>query len=277
MKKLFFIFIILFSIQGFCGDWWDIRAIAKNPNTIARLTRQNGSHYFDFPVDHAKAFVEILDNFSLFSGLYPKIYLQDSDELNAFAAFSQGSPYIVINKRMYEFIKDDRSAAASLIGHEVAHLYFHHGEKNIQNQKDTEVASAVIGTLLEMLFIGKFGVLGVGSDIGNLMGGAIQTSFSRDQEREADKQGLIWSIQAGFDPNGAGRLFSKLEKEKGNSVIAFLNSHPNPSERIENAKIISDLYSKYKNTEILTSPELLALNKKIASFCSFRCSNASNF
>jgi len=114
-----------------------------------------------------------------------------------------------------------------------------------------------------MFFIGKFGVVGVGSDIGNLMGGAMQTSFSRDQEREADKQGLIWSIQAGFDPNGAARLFSKLEKESGNSVITFLKSHPNPSERIENAKIISDLYLKYKNTEVLTSPELMMLNKRI--------------
>ncbi len=263
MKRIFILFLALISFKGFCANGWDLRSIANASNNTINLTRQDGSVYFKMPTSQAKALVEITDKFSVLSGIYPKIYLQESDQINAFATMRHGSPVILINKPMFELIKVDIGVAAALIGHEMAHLYFQHGEKNSQSQKEADAASAIIGTLLEMFFIGRYGVIGVGSDIGNAMGSAIQASFSRDQEREADKQGLIWAIQAGFDPNGAGRLFSIFEREKGSSLISFMNSHPNPSERIQNANNISELYEKYKNTEVLVSPELLALNKLI--------------
>jgi predicted Zn-dependent protease len=35
---------------------------------------------------------------------------------------------------------------------------------------------------------------------------------------------------------GAVRLFQVLERQGGNNLIPFFQTHPNPSERIENAR-----------------------------------------
>ena len=101
-------------------------------------------------------------------------------------------------------------------------------------------AGAILGTIagivFEVITRTKLGVTNLGMQGGNLIGTAFSTSFTRDQERDADRQGLIWARQNGYDPNGAVRLFQVLEKKSGNSLIPYFQSHPNPSERIENAK-----------------------------------------
>jgi len=164
---------------------------------------------------------------------------------------------------MYDLLVKDRGAAAALIGHEMAHLYFKHSDARAQVNANAEAAGILIGNVLELFFIGRFGVVGLGANLGSALSSGISGAYTRPQESEADKQGVIWAIQAGFDPNGAIRLFTAIEKKTGNSLVPFLNSHPNPSERIDSAKMVADLYGKYKNLELLSSPELQALNRKI--------------
>jgi TPR repeat protein len=217
----------------------------------------------DFTPKQARSIVEIVDKLSLLSGIYPKILLMQSNEFNAFATYDQGVPFIVIKRPMFDLIANDSSLAAALLGHEMAHLYFRHGDGRAASQENAAIIGAVIGTLLEIFFIGRAGVIGLGSNIGNYVSSGIKGAYTRPQEAEADKQGMIWAIQAGYDPKGAIRLFGEMEKRGGNSLTPFLESHPNPSSRMENAQEIAELYSKYKNLEILDSPELQALNKKI--------------
>jgi TPR repeat protein len=210
----------------------------------------------------AKALVRVTDSFSLLSGIYPKIFLSQSNDLNAFAGYDQqGQAFIQISKPMFEIFLKDGGAAAAVLSHEMAHLYFKHQNASIEAKQNAAIAGAIVGTLLEVLFIGRFGVAGLGSDIGNAFSSGISSSYSRDQEREADRQGMIWALQAGYDPDGAKRLFAILEKNKGPG--SFFSSHPSLFERSESAKEMTDLFKKYKSVEVLVSPELLSFNKAI--------------
>jgi len=111
---------------------------------------------------------------------------------------------VAINMGMLELFESDMHEAAAIIGHELAHLKLKHGEKS-QEQHEKQQRSG-----------------------GNVFSAA-GTRFSRDHEREADYLGVIWSIEAGYDPAAAARVHEKLYKlPKG----GFGGSHPSSIERI---------------------------------------------
>jgi len=142
----------------------------------------------------------------------------------------------VINKPMYDLIANDRDMAAALIGHETAHLYLNHPGATDTTDTIGSILGLLAGVALEVVAQQKYGVVNVGMTGGQLVGTAFSTSFTRDQERDADRQGIIWAKQDGYDPMGAVRLFQVLESKSGNTLIPFFQTHPNPSERIENAR-----------------------------------------
>jgi beta-barrel assembly-enhancing protease len=60
--------------------------------------------------------------------------------------------------------------------------------------------------------------------------------FSRDDEREADQQGLIYMSRAGYNPRGAVEFMQILRERAGrdpHSVEVFFASHPAPKERVD--------------------------------------------
>jgi len=263
MRKLLFLFLTLsFCNLIYAQAAWDVRAVANSSRISNSLNLANQTPYMEMSTSSAKALVRVTDSFSLLSGIYPKIFLSQSSDLNAFAGYDQqGQAAITITKPMFEFFLKDGGAAAAVLGHEMAHLYYKHQYASIEAKQNAAIAGAIIGTLLEVLFIGKFGVVGLGSDLGNAFSSGISSSYSRDQEREADRQGMIWALQAGYDPDGAKRLFAVLEKNKGSG--SFFSTHPSPFERSESAQEMADLFKKYKTVEVLISPDLLSLNKTI--------------
>ena len=101
------------------------------------------------------------------------------------------------------------------------------------------MVGVIAGIALEVLAQRKLGVTNLGVNGGQLLGVAVTTSFTRDQEREADRQGIIWANMNGYDPMGAARLFQALEAKSGNSPLPFFQTHPNPGERVENARAIA--------------------------------------
>ncbi len=254
--------LVSFGNLAYAQAAWDVRALANSANVSNRLVLTNQLPYMEMPTSTARTLVNMTDRFSLLSGIYPKILIQQSNNLNAVATYREGQPFIIIDKPMFDLFVKDGGAAAAVIGHEMAHLYLRHSYASIEARQNAAIAGAIIGTLLEILFIGKFGVVGLGTDLGNAFSSGISNSYSRDQERDADKQGMIWALQAGYDPDGSTRLFAALEKTPG-VTGSFFSSHPSSAERSETAKERAELFKKYKSIDVLVSPDLLALNKAI--------------
>ncbi|MEJ8566361.1 M48 family metallopeptidase [Elongatibacter sediminis] len=133
------------------------------------------------------------------------LYIVPGNSPNAFAGNGNAGENIVgINFAMLDLIGKDVHAAAAILGHELAHLKLNHREdlEKAQNRAPSSVFSAS------------------------------GTRYSRDNEREADYLGMIWSVEAGYDPQGAVRVHETLYKLSKTSPSGFSGSHPSSIERI---------------------------------------------
>ncbi|HSK40614.1 MAG TPA: M48 family metalloprotease [Arenibaculum sp.] len=57
--------------------------------------------------------------------------------------------------------------------------------------------------------------------------------YSRNQELEADRLGLLTMARAGFDPGKAVHRWRRMEQLGDRAAPAFLSTHPAPAARIE--------------------------------------------
>ncbi len=149
--------------------------------------------------------------------------IDDDETVNAFAL---PGGHIYVYSGLLKLAADE-AELASVLGHEVAHVSQRHIAERL-------IASMGLEKLIE-LAAGKHqdDLAGLA---GQLAGQGAMLSFGREQESDADRHGLPYAVAAGYDPAGFVRLFGKLEKGEGPGFLVFLQSHPLPSERIEDAR-----------------------------------------
>ena len=136
---------------------------------------------------------------------------------------------------------------AAVIGHEAGHYIKRHSLKSWLDAKSRT-------DLMVLLSIGlAVGGVPAGGDIFNLtqlLQAGFMAKHSRDNEREADKIGLDFLINSGYDPYEAPKVWENIIKEmklgEVDQPISFLASHPAPEERIDNLK---KQISEYKNID----------------------------
>lgn len=166
---------------------------------------------------HAKNLYEVNLKIHEESGIAARLALTDDPSLNAFATELGGVRQIALTLNLLAAIGDDRDALATSIGHEVAHLYYAHAAtRRVRNQPIIATTDSVSGII------------------------AVNTSFSRYEEREADIKGMQWAVAAGFSPCGAARTMRVLRAHAGTGHgDPFISTHPGPQERIARANEMS--------------------------------------
>lgn len=234
-----FFFIGFLSIDSaFAQRLWDVRGLASSSSPNIRLVFPDNSEKIISRSD-AIAIREMVDRYSKLSGIYPQIYLQSTNQYNAIARYGDKTPEIIIYMPMFDLFTRDKEIAASVLGHEMAHLYLGHHESS----KTAEIAGEVIGFIaevfLEALIQRNLGVSNLGSRIGASLGAATTATFSRGQEIDADELGLKWASTAGYDPLGAIRLFEFFDKNGMSTSYSFFNTHPTNADRIQNIRAIA--------------------------------------
>jgi predicted Zn-dependent protease len=149
----------------------------------------------------------------------------ETDSINAFAVTHGGKDYVAFSISYLDEFGNDRDAIATTMGHEMAHLRLgHNGAARKEREGVGRAASTAAGLVASAVGIPMGGLL---ADIG---GAAIVNSFSRDEERAADEQGLRWATEAGYDACGQIRVAAALGKL---GAPAFLSTHPGYAERSE--------------------------------------------
>lgn len=119
----------------------------------------------------------------------------------------------------------DEAGLAVIMGHEVAHaLLRHSGERMSQ--------AGLLGT--GMALAGASGmnpqilqVLGLGASVGLVL------PFSRSQESEADRVGLILMAKAGYDPRAAFEVWERMARNDKGAPPPFLSTHPGYDTRVQ--------------------------------------------
>lgn len=138
----------------------------------------------------------------------------------------------------------NENALAIVIGHEVSHALLQHGNKRMSESMIQQLGGAALSSALSSkpaetqdLFMKAYGV---GTEIGFML------PFSRSQELEADRYGLIWAAIAGYDPNEAISFWDRMQKSLGQKQPEFLSTHPSDATRIEKIKTFLPEALKYK-------------------------------
>ncbi len=129
---------------------------------------------------------------------------------------------------------DDEAELAALLGHEAGHVNARHAA---QRQGQTLLAQvAVVGLSVAAADSGWGGLVGLGSQLG---ASALLSSYSRDNEREADALGQEYMVRAGYPADGMVELHQLLvdqEKEEPSLLATMFSTHPMGSERRDNAR-----------------------------------------
>ncbi len=154
--------------------------------------------------------------------------LDDPRQINAFAA-PGGFLYVYSGLLI---AADDEAELAGVLAHEIGHIVGRHSANQLAAQFGIELLTTVaLGEKASQSeSIGKI------SQIAKQLGSA---RFSRDDEREADKYGVKYIIDAGYDPRALLSFFEKLkalEDGQRNDVDRLFSSHPPTNERIRDIK-----------------------------------------
>ena len=155
-------------------------------------------------------------------------HLVDNKEANAWC---MPGGKIVVYTGLLPYTQNE-AALAVVIGHEVTHAIFQHGNERMSQQLGAELAGAGLQVALsskpaetQNAFLTAFGL---GTQVGVLL------PFSRKHEYEADHYGLIWAAMAGYNPREAIPLWQRMQQAaNGNRPPEFLSTHPSEGNRIE--------------------------------------------
>lgn len=162
-------------------------------------------------------------------GMTIKIHYVDSDIVNAFATLGGN---VVMFRGLMEKVPNE-NALAMVLAHEVAHIKFRHPIRSVSK-------GVIIALALSM--IGSSDTSGILSSVLTQAGNVTVFKFSRDDEREADEEGLRIVKKLYGHVNGAEDLFYALnnEEKKHSSLrqYEFFSTHPLTEERIERVKQI---------------------------------------
>ena len=148
-------------------------------------------------------------------------YFAAVDEEGANAIAVPGG-YVYITRGLLKELKSEAQLAA-VLGHEVGHVV----------ARDTMAAmSRQIGMTAILA------AAAVGDAPGDVTGatafisGVLSLQYSREDEEDADKTGMSYMVQAGYDPNGMVETMKVLQELQTYRPIEFFSTHPNPESRI---------------------------------------------
>lgn len=130
----------------------------------------------------------------------------------------------------------NENALAVVMGHEVSHALLQHGNQRMSSSMVRELGGLTLSLALTNkpsqtrdIFLNAYGI---GSEIG------VMLPFSRKQELEADRFGLLWAAMAGYDPYEAINFWNRMSETKNatDQPPVFLSTHPSDQARIEAIK-----------------------------------------
>jgi predicted Zn-dependent protease len=159
-----------------------------------------------------------------------KVTILNSPAINAFA-LPNGNLYVT---RGLIALANDKAELASVLAHEMGHVIADHAAIREDQARQAALISHVVS---DVLSDPQMGALALAKSKYTL------AAFSRAQEFEADGIGVGISARAGFDPYGASRFLTDMQrnadlKPAGSSDMRppdFLVSHPATPERVKNA------------------------------------------
>lgn len=131
---------------------------------------------------------------------------------------------------------------AVVMGHEIAHAIARHGNQRMSQGMAIQFGGQALSVALsqkpaiaQQLFSQAYGVT---TGLGTL-------AYSRGDETEADKMGLIFAAMAGYNPEAAVTFWERMAASGGQKPPQLLSTHPSDDKRISDLKAFMPEAKKY--------------------------------
>ncbi len=155
-------------------------------------------------------------------------------------AFALPGGYVGVNLGMIA-MTTARDELASVLAHELSHVTQRHIARSIvaANRSSTLSLAAMLLGILAASKARNADMAQAAIMSGQAAAAQAQLNFSRDMEREADRNGLNLMSVAGFAPAGMAAMFEKLDQSvrlNDSGGFPYLRSHPLTIDRIGEAR-----------------------------------------
>ncbi len=204
------------------------------------------------PYNHAAAdgYVNVMGQMLAQASDCPETYggyhflIQDSDEINAFAA---PGGFIFLTRGMLRCCPQE-DAVAAVLAHEIGHVQYKHGLRAIKQSRVTSALTALaikgaknygdedLAKLTET-FEGSI------SDITKTL---IVNGYSRSFENQADLAAISILQRTGYNPNGLVMMLNQMKTQLKPGRQDFAATHPTPDSRLAEIQKYVGKYSAVK-------------------------------
>ena len=146
-------------------------------------------------------------------------------------AFCMPGGKIVVSEGLLPVTKDEASLAI-VLGHEIAHAVAKHSAEQMSKQIKNQYGTEILGQVLNAAGVSS-GTTQLAQIIAQKGLQFRSLKYSRDNESEADRMGLIFAAMAGYDPNVAVSFWQRMAQMTGNSNQSdVFSDHPSDAKRI---------------------------------------------
>ena len=156
------------------------------------------------------------------------VNVEKNDQVNAYC---MPGGKIMVYSGLVEKLKATDDELAAVIGHEISHALREHGRERMSLAYAEKGGIALLAAVLGSTKNTQTGVALGAATLGTQLFFALPNS--RTQETEADRMGLELAARAGFNPNAAISLWTKMAQSGGKKPAEFLSDHPSDKTRIE--------------------------------------------
>jgi len=179
-----------------------------------------------------------------------------SSEINA---FTLPGGYVYVNSSIL-MMADNEAEFASVIAHEIGHAAARHATR----QESRGQLAKIIGTPLGMLIPGLGGV--AARQAAGAAAPVTSLHFSREFETEADKLGVHYLYDAGYDPAASIDMFEKIastERATPGRVAKLFLSHPPTQDRIKKTQAEIHRLNPERGSYVLNTSDFEAIRKRL--------------
>lgn len=164
--------------------------------------------------------------------------LRDPQTVNAFA-LPGGQVFVTVG--LLRRLKSE-AQLAGVLGHESGHVVGRHGAEHLAKQR----LGAALVTAVGVAASDDRGNGQQAAVLAQAVNQLVSLRYGRDDELEADRLGVRFMSQAGYNPKAMAEVMQILETASGGGrQPEFLSSHPNPGNRIQT--IQSAIAQEYPN------------------------------
>jgi predicted Zn-dependent protease len=156
----------------------------------------------------------------------------DSDVPNA---MSLPGGYVYITRGLLAYLNSEDELAC-VLGHEIGHVAAHHSSHQRTRgilASPFAIATGIAGAATSIVAPAVGDLI---AGVGKITTGAVLASYSREQEREADRLGMTLAAKSGWSPTGMTGMLETLSRSEKLATgrirkTGFLDSHPSTPER----------------------------------------------